>query len=66
MGTAFERLINQQVKVVYKDGNELRVKRGLLVSVSDGFVTLETVHGACAIKVSEIIKIQTAPHVGSE
>lgn len=66
MGTAFGRLINQQVKVLFKDGAELRVKHGVLISVLDGFMTIETISGICAIKVSEIIKVQTTPHAGSE
>ena len=67
MGESLERFVNQKVKVVFRDGNELRVKHGVLISVSDGFVTLETMHGACAIRISEITKIQqTTPHAGSE
>ena len=62
MGEALERFLNKQVKVVFKDGDELRVKHGVLISVSDGFATLETARGACAIRIAEIIKIQqTAP-----
>lgn len=65
MTEIFERFVGQQAKVVFKDGDEFRVKHGRLVSVSDGFITLETVHGACAIRLTEVIKIQqTSPPAG--
>lgn len=64
MGEALEHFIGKQVKVVFKDGDKLRVKHGVLISVSDGFATLETMHGTCAIKIAEIIKIQTTPSAG--
>lgn len=63
MGEALEHFINKPVKVCFIDGSELRVKHGVLISLSDGFATLDTPHGVCAIRISEITKIQqtTAP-----
>lgn len=58
MGEALERFVGKPVKVCFNDGGELRVKHGVLISVSDGFATLDTLHGACAIRISEITKIQ--------
>jgi len=58
MAEALERLKNQQVKIVFNDGGETRVKHGVLISTADGFATLDTPHGVCAIKFSEITKIQ--------
>lgn len=55
---ALKPLINRQVKVVFNDGGETRVKRGLLISTEDGFATLDTPHGLCAIRITEIKKIQ--------
>jgi len=62
MGEALERFLNKQVKIVFNDGSQIKVKYGTLISAADGFATLETMHGACAVKLSEIIKVQqTAP-----
>lgn len=55
---ALEHFVGKQCKVVFKDGDELRVKHGTLISAADGFATLETIHGICAIRISEITKIQ--------
>jgi len=57
---AFKLLINRAVKVVFNDGGKIRVKHGILVSAEDGFATLETPHGICAIRIIEINKIQEA------
>lgn len=67
MAGVFERLINRQVKIVFNDGDQIKVKYGTLISAADGFATLETLHGTCIIRISEITKIQqTSPHAGSE
>lgn len=57
---AFKLLINRAVKVVFNDGDKIHVKHGILVSAEDGFATLETSHGICAIRITEIKKIQEA------
>ncbi|MBA7594637.1 hypothetical protein ES703_08284 [subsurface metagenome] len=54
----FERFINQDVKLVFHDGPEVRVQRGRLISVSEGFATIETPNGIVAISISEIVKIR--------
>lgn len=63
MAEPFKCFVGKPVKVCFIDGRELRVKHGVLISVSDGFATLDTPHGACAIRISEVTKIQqtTAP-----
>jgi len=63
MGEALERFVGQQVKIVFNDGGQIKAKYGTLISAADGFATLDTLHGACAIRISEITKIQqtTAP-----
>lgn len=64
MGEALERFVGQQVKVVFNDGDQIKAKYGTLISAADGFATLETMHGTCAIRISEVTKIQqTAPPV---
>ncbi len=55
---ALNRLIGKPCKVVFNDGGEIRAKHGILISTSDGFATIETPHGVCAIKLAEITKIQ--------
>lgn len=62
MGEALERFVGKQVEIVFNDGGQIKVKYGTLISAADGFATLETAHGACAIRIAEIIKVQqTAP-----
>ena len=65
MGETFERFVGQQVKIVFNDGDQIKVKYGTLISAADGFATLETVHGTCAIRVAEILKVQTHTPAGS-
>ncbi len=60
-----ERFINQRVKITFKDGDQIKARYGTLISAADGFATLETVYGTCAVKIAEIIKVQTAPPRGS-
>lgn len=62
----FERFINQDVKLVFHDGDNIRVQRGKLVSVSEGFATLETPNGVVAISISEIVKIRENEGGGRE
>ena len=54
----FESLINKNAKCVYHDGPEVRVQRGKLVSVEEGFITLSTLSGTVCIKIVEIIKLR--------
>ena len=58
MAEALERFLGQQVKIVFDDGGQVKAKHGTLISSADGFATLETSHGTCAIRISEITKIQ--------
>lgn len=59
-----ERFVGQRVKIVFKDGDQIKVKYGTLISAADGFATIETVYGTCAVKIAEIIKVQTVPPRG--
>lgn len=58
MTSPFESLLDHDVKVVFHDGNNIRVQRGKLVSTEDGFATLSTQNGIVAIRIFEIVKIR--------
>ena len=64
MAEVFERFVGQRVKIVFKDGDQIKAKYGTLISAADGFATIETVYGTCAVKIAEIVKVQTAPAAG--
>ena len=58
MSETFERFVGKEVKIVFNDGGQIKAKYGVLISAEGGFATLDTAFGTCAIKISEIIKIQ--------
>jgi len=53
----FSELLNKNVKVVYKEFNAVQIGRGVLVSISQGFLTLDGNYSIQTIPLSSIIKI---------
>ncbi|MEM2619596.1 MAG: hypothetical protein QXR87_05720 [Candidatus Hadarchaeales archaeon] len=55
----FEGLTGKLVKISWKDGQELKVKKGVVEGASDGFLRLRTrsnlyliqIHSICTVKV---------------
>ena len=58
MEEAIESLINKLVKVLYKDGTDIRSIKGNLISYSNDFVKIQTLSNEMLINRSQIIKIQ--------
>ena len=52
-----KEFLNRWVKILYNDGGVPHATRGKLISVIEGFATIETPGGNIAISLREILKI---------
>ena len=59
MESPFEEFIGTEVKAPYKDGNQFKIARGILVSISSGFVKIRGKLGTIVIKERNIEKMSS-------
>jgi len=62
---ALEQFLNQHVKLVFKDGDQVKAKYGVLISTSGDFATIKTEFGICAVRISEVLKVQQSSEGGA-
>ena len=59
MSSAAELLIGKLVKLVYRDHEEIKVRKGHLLAVDSNFLTIRTFEHSYAIPVSAVIEVKT-------
>jgi len=66
MANVFSEFLGQEVKVPYRDGDQLRVARGRLEAVDNGFVKVTGRLGTIIINTKNIEKMARANERGGE
>lgn len=52
-----EKLKGKAVKVVYKDGQEVRSIKGFLLNIDDGFIEIQAHQNSIFINKSQVLKV---------
>ena len=60
----FRPFIGRLVRCVFRDGEEIKAKKGRLVQAEGGFVVLRTYQHSYLIHVSQVLKISDIPAEG--
>ena len=56
-GSVFEEFIGREVKAPYRDGTQFKIARGILVSITGGFVKIKGKLGTIIINEKNIEKM---------
>jgi ribosome maturation factor RimP len=59
MQNAAELLIGKLVKLVYRDGSEVKVRKGKLLAADQNFITIQTDVHTYVVPVSAVVEIKT-------
>ena len=63
-GSVFTEFVGQAVKAPYRDGNVLKIARGVLVDIDDGFVKISGRLGTIIINEKNIEKMARIKNAG--
>jgi hypothetical protein len=59
LANALEPLIGRLVKVVYTDAEEVKVRRGRLLSADDSFIVIQTYAHSYAVSRAQVVELKT-------
>ena len=59
MQSAAERLLGKLIKLVYRDGTEVKVRKGKLLAADQNFLTVQTDVHTYVVPVAAVAEIKT-------